>query len=248
MNNKFLLPAAGAVAIFLAAVAFIFWGAEVRKNQILRNENAKTLQEVQKELEINRAEVKRLTNTHLEEKNKLLAEIQQLSFERDSAVEEANRLKSQSSAEADICKASTEDVDKLSKELAHVRKERTEIAAKLEVGLKKQKQMYETKVLTLDSQLSKAKGRLESEAERYHYNLGVVYTRDKDYENAVEEFNKALAYNQNNAKAHYNLGIIYDDYFKDKEKARYHYRAFLELQPESDEAESVREWLADLTK
>jgi len=246
MNNKFLLPAAVAAATLLAAVAFIFWGAEARKNQILKNENVKTLQEVQKELEINRAEVKRLTNTHLEEKNKILAEMQQLSLERDSAVAEAEKLKEQSSSEADICKASTEDVDKLSKELAHVRKERTEIAAKLETGFKKQKQLYETRVLNLDSQLSKAKSRLEGEAERYHYNLGVVYTRDKDYENAVEEFNKTLAYNQNNAKAHYNLGIIYDDYFKDKEKARYHYRAFLEFQPESDEAEAVREWLADL--
>jgi len=112
MNNKFLLPAAGAAAILLAAVAFIFWGAEVRKNQILRNENIKTLQEVQKELEINRAEVKRLTNTHLEEKNKILAEMQQLSLERERAVTEAEKLKEQSSSEADICKASTEDVDK----------------------------------------------------------------------------------------------------------------------------------------
>ena len=58
MNNKFLLPAAVAAATLLAAVAFIFWGAEARKNQILKNENVKTLQEVQKELEINRAEVK----------------------------------------------------------------------------------------------------------------------------------------------------------------------------------------------
>lgn len=248
MNNKLFLPAVGVAAVLTAVIALIFLGFEVRKNRILKNENIKTLQEVQKELAINRAELKRLIETHLQEKNKILSQVEQLSQERNSAMEEIAELEKDVSSEADICRSSTEDVDKLNKQLARTRKERAEIAAKLETGFKKQRRMYETRILSLDSQLIKAKSRLQSEAERYHYNLGIVYTRDKNYENAVEEFNKALAYNQNNAKAHYNLGIIYEDYFKDKERGGYHYRAFLDLRPESDEAESVREWLADLKK
>jgi len=81
-----------------------------------------------------------------------------------------------------------------------------------------------------------------------HYNLGVVYTQNKEFDSAVAEFKTALSYNPKNALAHYNLGIIYDDYFKDKENARYHYSSFLELSPDSDDAESVKEWLADLDK
>ncbi|MDD5020467.1 MAG: tetratricopeptide repeat protein [Candidatus Omnitrophica bacterium] len=248
MNNKLLLPAMTAAAALIAVVAFIFWGAEARKNSILKNENVKTIQEVQKELEINRAELKELAEAHLKEKNKLLSEMQLLSLERDSAVSDVEMLKEKASSEADICKSSTQDVDTLSKELARVRKERSGIAAKLEAGFKRQKTNYETRILSLESQLTKAKSRLSREAEKYHYNLGAVYTRDKDYENAVKEFNSVLSYNPNDAKTHYNLGIIYDDYFKNKEKARYHYRAFLDLQPESDDAESVREWLAELER
>jgi len=248
MNNKFTLMAAAAAAFLAAVVAFVSWGIEARKNALLRDENAKTIEEMRTELETGRTEVRQMADKYLQEKNKLLVEINSLTADRDKIEEETAKLKKQISSEQDISKGTNEDLDKVNKELAHVRKERTEIASKLETGFKKQKQMFETKILTLDAQLAKAKKRLEDEAERYHYNLGVVYTRAKDYENAVEEFKRALAYNPNNARAHYNLGILYDDYFKDKKQARYHYRTFLELQPESDDAESVREWLADLER
>lgn len=235
-----------AVALLAAVISFVFYGAEAKKNALLRDENVKTIEEVRTELETSRTELRQMADKHFQEKNKLLLEINGLTAERDKAEEEAARLKKQMASEQDICKGTSKDLDKLNKELAHVRKERTEIASKLEVGFKRKKETYEARILSLDTQLNKAKNRLESEAERYHYNLGVVYTRSKDYENAVEEFKKTLAYNPNNARAHYNLGIIYDDYFKDKKQARYHYRAFLDLQPASDDAESVREWLANL--
>jgi tetratricopeptide (TPR) repeat protein len=248
MNNKFLLVALTVVSGLTATVALVFWGAEARKNAILKNENVKTLQEVQKELETSRVQIKQTTDVHLQEKNKLMAQIEELTLERERANEQVVKLKNEMTLDEDFYKSAGQDVDKLNKELARVRKERSEIAGKLETGFKKQKSNYETRILTLESQLEKAKNRLNHEAQRYHFNLGAVATRNKDYENAVEEFQKVLAYNPNDAKAHYNLGIIYDDYFKNKEKARYHYRAFLELQPASDDAESVREWLAGLER
>lgn len=234
------------------ATAFVvilaLYGIEVRKNMLLRGENTKTFQEVRDALEKSKQELQTASEKNLEEKNKLMRRIDELTHEKESALSQAEELSKKIALEEDFSKGIVSDIDKLNMELAEARKERAEIAVRMEEGFKKKKKAYDTKILSLESQLQKAQSRLNREADKYHYNLGVFYVRSKDYENAVKEFKAALSYRPENANAHYNLGIIYDDYFKEKEQAKYHYKSYLELSPAGDDADAVREWLANLQR
>ncbi|MFO7871778.1 MAG: tetratricopeptide repeat protein [Kiritimatiellia bacterium] len=79
-----------------------------------------------------------------------------------------------------------------------------------------------------------------------HYNMGWIYTRQGRYEAALREYLKALAYNPRDAGVHYNLGILYEDDLKNADRAKYHYRKFLEMSPEGPAAATVVEWLSSL--
>jgi tetratricopeptide (TPR) repeat protein len=142
----------------------------------------------------------------------------------------------------------SEDLGKARKQLDGLIKENQVKVANVETTARKKQQNYEARILSLEAQLAKAKERINADADRYHYNLGVLYTQNKDYDSAIGEFKMALGFNPKDAQAHYNLGIIYDDFYKDKENAKYHYRNYLELAPASDDADAVKEWLADMSK
>ena len=62
-----------------------------------------------------------------------------------------------------------------------------------------------------------------------HYNMGVFYTKHKDYDRAANEFAKALEINPDDAYAHFNLGYIYAEYLINRHKAMDHFRHFLRL-------------------
>lgn len=241
--SKILSVSVGVLLAVAALFSFSLYRAEVKKNLVLKNENTKTYEDMRRELASRRQQMESGKTLIEEGRAKYLKQISDLEEEREDLVKRIKELEGKLADEEEASNSVNEDIDSLRQDLSRVKKERTEIAVKLEQGFEKKKKAYEMKILSLESQLQKSKNRLSSEAERYHYNLGVTAVRVQDYENAVKEFQTALSYNPNNAKAHYNLGIIYDDSFKDKKQARYHYKAFLDLQPQSDEAEAVREWL-----
>jgi tetratricopeptide (TPR) repeat protein len=62
-----------------------------------------------------------------------------------------------------------------------------------------------------------------------HYNLGVFYTKNKEYSRATAEFEKATELNPEDPYAHYNLGYIYAEYLVDRSKSIEHFRKFLSL-------------------
>jgi len=62
-----------------------------------------------------------------------------------------------------------------------------------------------------------------------HYNLGVFYTKNKDYSRAVAEFEKASELNPDDPYTYYNLGYIYAEYLPDRPKAVENFRRFLGL-------------------
>lgn len=246
--NRYLSVVISLVAALAALVAFILYGAEVKKSNVLRAESSKTVLEAQEEIKGLREENKKILDRGLEDKQKILIQLEQFSREKDAALKDKQEMQKRLAHEEEISLTANDDLNKLRSENTRLEKELKEKTSRLEAAFSNKRKAYDTRILSLEAQLDKARSRLNSEAERYHYNLGVLYTQDKNYEDAVTEFKKALGYNPNSAQAHYNLGIIYDDYFKDKENARYHYRTFLDLQPTSDDAESVREWLKDLDK
>jgi tetratricopeptide (TPR) repeat protein len=103
----------------------------------------------------------------------------------------------------------------------------------------------------LDRTLSELSGqnqersKLRSETATMHYNLAVILTEQQNYPAAVLEYKKVLETRPADADAHYNLAVLYDDYVKDNDKALEHYRHYIQLAPESPEANKVRRWIQD---
>jgi tetratricopeptide (TPR) repeat protein len=68
-----------------------------------------------------------------------------------------------------------------------------------------------------------------------HYNLGVFYTKNKEYPRAISEFEKAIELNPEDPQAYFNLGFIYAEYIEDRPKAIDRFQKFLMLTKKDDE-------------
>lgn len=75
---------------------------------------------------------------------------------------------------------------------------------------------------------------LIKETAKTHYNLGVFYTKNKEYNRAAMEFAKAVEINPNDAYSHFNLGYIYAEHMVNRRKALEHFRHFLRLAKSND--------------
>jgi tetratricopeptide (TPR) repeat protein len=67
--------------------------------------------------------------------------------------------------------------------------------------------------------------------------------QDRDYKEAVKYYHKALEMDANNASAHLELGLLYEDKLQDYSYAIYHYRRYLELRPNAEKAEYVKQFV-----
>jgi tetratricopeptide (TPR) repeat protein len=77
-----------------------------------------------------------------------------------------------------------------------------------------------------------------------HYNLGVFYTKNKEYSRAIAEFEKDLELNPDDGSAHYNLGFIYAEYLVNRPLALTHFRKFLALvKSEDKDVDWVRKYI-----
>lgn len=79
-----------------------------------------------------------------------------------------------------------------------------------------------------------------------HYNLGTIYLHNKQYAEAIKEYERVLELRPSDAETHYNLGVLYDDYIKDRDKALYHYQKYLAINPKSPDAKSVESYILNL--
>ncbi|MFH1640381.1 MAG: tetratricopeptide repeat protein, partial [Candidatus Omnitrophota bacterium] len=67
-----------------------------------------------------------------------------------------------------------------------------------------------------------------------HYNLGVFYTKNKQYSRAVAELEKAVELNPQDAHAHFNLGYIYAEYVENRSRAVEHFRKYINCADSND--------------
>ena len=67
-----------------------------------------------------------------------------------------------------------------------------------------------------------------------HYNLGVFYTKNKEYSRAIAEFEEAVKLRPDDAYSHFNLGYIYAEYIVNRPKAIEHFRHYLRLAKKDD--------------
>jgi tetratricopeptide (TPR) repeat protein len=114
--------------------------------------------------------------------------------------------------------------------------------------LKKDRKFLENQLDNLPKRFSKMAREnkiLVKETGDMHYNLGVFYAKEMNYDRAIEEFKKAIDINPNDAKAHYNLGYIYAEHRQDRKKSEYYFRNFLGLAPNEPNADAVRNYLLE---
>lgn len=64
----------------------------------------------------------------------------------------------------------------------------------------------------------------------YHFGMGVFHQKNKEFEKAVEEYNKVIKLDPDNAEVHINLGVIYKDK-GDLDKAVEEYEKALAIDP-----------------
>ncbi|HUD45369.1 MAG TPA: LysM peptidoglycan-binding domain-containing protein [Candidatus Baltobacteraceae bacterium] len=72
-----------------------------------------------------------------------------------------------------------------------------------------------------------------------HFERGRNLASSQDFKGAVQEFEKALETNPRSAAAHFELGWLYDTKINDSAAAIYHYERYLQLQPNSQRAQTI---------
>jgi len=95
--------------------------------------------------------------------------------------------------------------------------------------------------------VARERDRAVKETAEMHYNLGVFYVEQKNFERAMVEFEKALEWRPEDAPSHYNLGLIYSEHLKNEEKAISHFQRYLDLQPEASDRNYVEGLLKTVT-
>ena len=98
-------------------------------------------------------------------------------------------------------------------------------------AVKKNKMMWEEvqNVPKKIAELARQNKLLISETAQMHYNLGIFYSKNKQYDRAAIEFEKVVEIDPNHAYAHFNLGYIYAEYLVNRQKASKHFRYYLSL-------------------
>ncbi|MFQ5881977.1 MAG: tetratricopeptide repeat protein [Candidatus Methylomirabilales bacterium] len=71
--------------------------------------------------------------------------------------------------------------------------------------------------------------------DRYHFNIGLFYQKQREYARAFEAYQKAAELNPFHAEAYNNLGVLYKE-IGDLEKAIQHYRKALAVDPNYEKA------------
>jgi len=86
--------------------------------------------------------------------------------------------------------------------------------------------------------------RLLKETATMHYNMGVLFSQNKQYYQAAQEFAKVIELHPDDADTHYNLGVIYSEHLPDRPRAVEHFRKYLELNPKAQDASWVKQYIA----
>lgn len=77
---------------------------------------------------------------------------------------------------------------------------------------------------------------------------GQAYLEIKDYKKAEAAFKEAIENDPRMARPHLDLATIYHQYRPDYVSAIHHYRRYLELRPDSEKAEFIREQIGKVEK
>ncbi len=94
------------------------------------------------------------------------------------------------------------------------------------------------------TKLAQQHQRLLKDAADMHYNMGVLFSNEKQYLRAAAEFQKVVELRPDDAEAHYNLGVLYSEHLADREKSLNYFRRYLQISPGAKDAGWVKEYIA----
>lgn len=80
-----------------------------------------------------------------------------------------------------------------------------------------------------------------SEEKEPHFVLGKSRVNAMDYQGAIEAFEQSLEANPHSATAHFELGWLNDEKASDPAAAIYHYKEYLKLNPNADNADVIKQ-------
>ncbi len=164
-----------------------------------------------------------------QEKKNLQKENGGLKEELKQALEQIVKLNESSSRSIREAEKSKKEASELNSMLGKLTKDYAEAGQKEKI-LEKRIQEAPVKV----AELARENKALIKQTSSMHYNLGVFYSKNKQYSRAIAEFEKAVELNPEDAFAHFNLGYIYAEYVEDRGKAVEHFRKYLNYAKSGD--------------
>jgi tetratricopeptide (TPR) repeat protein len=81
----------------------------------------------------------------------------------------------------------------------------------------------------------------QDEEKEPHFLAGRSRVNARDYNGAIEAFNRALETNPHSAAAHFELGWLYAEKDGDPAAAIYHYQQYLRLRPKAENADTIKD-------
>lgn len=241
------------------------------EQQVLQQAVKNTLQENRRlkgalaPVQLEQAQLKSAHGAVVAERDKLQAELDRVQ-KRQKGPDETARLKEALAQERQArakeqgarenTKAALQQAQQMLKTAGSSREDAEERAAKSLARFAALQERY-TNILsenaTLNFQLKKfpkdvtglaqQHQRLIKETADMHYNLGVLFTENKQYGQAAGEFRKVIEVRPDDADAHYNLGVIYAEHLPDQAKAVEHFRRYLQLNPRAGDANWVKKYI-----
>jgi len=154
--------------------------------------------------------------------------------------EEAKDLHSRLTDAETLLRDQTNELQRLQRQLERLHRE----AARAKADKRK---ALSSAVTELNGKIASLEARLKQERAVHQYNLGVVYAQAERYDEAIEAYQQSLELDPKNADAYYNLGLLYERIEAQPEKAAWHYRKYLELNPTAQDREEVERWIDMLT-
>ena len=200
--------------------------AQVKK---LKEERAKLTAERD---ELKFANEKLQNNTMVKDLNNKIAGLQR---EFKSSVAAVNTEKSKVEADLNAAEKKITQLTGESSKLTALKEQLTAKVEEQESGLAeavRKNKAFEQEIRELPAkfvEVSRQNKVLLKQTAGMHYNMGVFYTKQREYDRASAEFAKALEIDPNDAYSHFNLGYIYAEYLINRNKAMDHFRHFLRL-------------------
>ncbi len=182
--------------------------------------------------ERDKSQIKRLE----QEKVQLLKELNAVKLSLSQAKSEVNRYRDLSSRSQGSLESGNKSLAAKTEELEKLRVKVETLNKSYSEAVKKNREL-EQRVLTTPgkfAELARQNKTLIRQTANMHYNLGVFYTKNKEYTRAVAEFEKALELRPDDDYSHFNIGYIYAEYLVNRPKAVEHFRHFLRLTKSSD--------------